>query len=135
VLSLPAELSILLLLVLANGLIAMAETALFAARKARLRRMAEEGEARAARALALAEEPARFLAVVRFWLTLSAMIAGVLAGAELAGQLARGLARLPALASSARALSFILLTLGLSGFMVLFGELAPRRAGRAYRRK
>ena len=79
-LSFPTELLILALLVLANGLLAMAETAVVSARKARLRQGAADGQEGAARALALAEQPARFLALVQFWLTLSGMIAGVLGG-------------------------------------------------------
>ena len=100
-LSFPTELLILCLLVLANGLLAMAETAVVSARKARLRELAGQGDASAGQALALAEQPARFLALVQFWLTLSGMIAGVLGGAELAGQIAARFARIPSLASAA----------------------------------
>src|SRR5208283_4894145 len=93
-LSFPTELLILALLVLANGLLAMAETAVVSARKTELRRLAGRGNRRAQRALALAEQPTRFLALVQFWLTLSGMIAGVIGGAELAGQVERRLAGL-----------------------------------------
>ena len=126
-LSVPTELIILALLVLANGLLAMAETAVVAARKTRLKASADAGDRSAAKALALAEQPARFLALVQFWLTLSGMIAGVLGGVELAGQLEEWIARLPALAPAARILAFGLVTVGLSAFMLLFGELVPRR--------
>jgi len=51
---------ILGLLVLANGLLAMAETAVVSARKARLRELADAGDIGADQALALAEQPARF---------------------------------------------------------------------------
>src|SRR5580698_10263319 len=104
-LSVPAELLILALLVVANGLLAMAETAVLAARKTRLRVLADGGDQGAAKALALAEQPARFLALVQFWLTLSGMIAGVLAGAKLAGQLQAWFARVPALAPTSRILA------------------------------
>ena len=69
-LSLQTELLILALLVLANGLLAMAETAVVAARRAQLQRLAAAGSIGAKRALALTEQPARFLALVQFWLTL-----------------------------------------------------------------
>ena len=131
-LSVPAELLILALLVIANGLLAMAETAVLAARKTRLRKLAEEGGVGAARALALAEEPARFLALVQFWLTLSGMIAGVLGGAELAGQLHAWLLRLALADPWAKVVAVGAVTVGLSAFMVLFGELAPRRVGLAH---
>jgi putative hemolysin len=134
-LSISAELMILGLLVLANGLLAMAETAVVSARKTRLRQLAEGGQASAAEALALAEQPARFLALVEFWLTLSSMIAGVLAGASLAGQLADWLAQFPALAPIAVGLAVVGVTLGLTFFMLLFGELVPKRIGLAHPEK
>jgi putative hemolysin len=134
-LSISAELLILGLLVLANGILAMAETAVVSARKTRLRQLADGGQASAAKALALAEQPARFLALVEFWLTLSSMIAGVLAGASLAGQLADWLAGFPALAPFAVGLAVVAVTLGLTFFMLLFGELVPKRIGLAHPEK
>jgi putative hemolysin len=132
-LSLPTELLILALLVVANGLLAMAETAVVSARKARLRKLAQRGNRRAGRALALAEQPTRFLALVQFWLTLSGMIAGVLGGAELAGQVEQGLARSLTLPNwGLWALAYALVTVGLSALMLLFGELVPKRVGLAY---
>ncbi len=134
-LSIPVEILIVCLLVLANGLLAMAETAVVSARKARLRELAAKNDAGAAKALALAEQPTRFLALVQFWLTLSGMIAGVLGGAKLAGQLTGELVRVDALAPYAGALSFVIVTVGLSAFMLLFGELVPKRIGRAHPEK
>lgn len=126
-LSLPVELLILALLVVANGVLAMAETAVVSARKAKLKKLANAGNAGAAKALALANQPARFLELVESWLTFSGMIAGVLAGAKLAGQLAVWLAQWPSLAPQAGWLSLVLITLGLTAFMLLFGELVPKR--------
>ena len=134
-LSLPVEILIVCLLVLANGLLAMAETAVVSARKARLRELAAKNDTGAAKALELAEHPTRFLALVQFWLTLSGMIAGVLGGAKLAGQLTTQLARVEVLAPYAGALSFMIITVGLSAFMLLFGELVPKRIGRAHPEK
>ena len=131
-LSVPTELLIIFLLVLANGVLAMAETAVVSARKARLRELAANNNAGAAKALALADHPTRFLALVQFWLTLSGMIAGVLGGAKLAGQIAEEFARVPALVPYANIIGFLLVTVGLSAFMLLFGELVPKRIGRAH---
>src|SRR5258708_25934741 len=91
-LSFPTELLILALLVVANGLLGMAETAVLSARKTKLRQLASAGDTSAAKALALAEQPARFLALVEFWLTLSGVVAGVLAGSKLAQNVAAWLA-------------------------------------------
>jgi len=134
-LSVSVELLILALLVLANGLLAMAETAVVSARKARLRQLSAEGDVGAAQALALADQPARFLALVEFWLTLSSMIAGVLAGAGLASQFSDWLAQFPVLAPHAGWMAVVTVTLGLTFFMLLFGELVPKRIGLAHPEK
>lgn len=129
-LSLPVELLILALLVLANGVLAMAETAVVAAKKTRLRQLAKE-DPRAQSALRLAEQPTRFLALVEFWLTLSGMIAGVLAGASLAGTVEDWLRQWPALGPYADWLALVIVTVGLTSFMLIFGELVPKRVGLA----
>jgi putative hemolysin len=134
-LSVPVELLILAVLVVANGVLAMAETAVVSARKAKLRKLAAKGDARAAHALTLAEQPMRFLALVEFWLTLSGMIAGVMAGAKLANDVAAWLAQWPALAPHAHLLAIVGVTIGLTSFMLVFGELVPKRVGRAYPEK
>src|SRR4051812_2512888 len=134
-LSLPIELLILAALVLANGVLAMAETAVVSARKTKLKKLADQGSTSAAHALALAEQPARFLSLVEFWLTLSGMIAGVLAGARLVGQVERKLQQWPALVPTADLIALGLVILGLSAFMLLFGELLPKRIGLAYPEK
>lgn len=131
-LSWPTELFIICLLVLANGLLAMAETAVVRVRKSTLRERAAKGHAGAAKALELAEHPARFLALVQFWLTLSGMIAGVLGGARLAVGLTVWLTELGVALPTAEILGFVLVTVGLTGFMLLFGELVPKRVALAY---
>lgn len=128
----PIEILFICLLVVANGLLAMAETAVVSARKAKLRRLADAGDSNAKQALVLAANPARFLALVEFWLTLSGMIAGVLGGARFAGPLALKFALIPWLAPFASAVAFVVITLGLTAFVLLFGELVPKRIGLAY---
>ena len=130
-LSLPFELLILALLVLANGLCAMAETAVISARKSKLKKLAAKGNVGAAQALALAEQPTRFLALVEFWLTLSSMIAGVLAGARLVDPVETRLRASFALDVSAHVLALGIVTVGLTSLMLLFGELVPKRIGLA----
>lgn len=127
---LVTDLWILALLVVANGLLAMAETAVVSSRRGRLRELAAAGDERAGRALSLAQHPARFLELVQFWLTLSGMIAGVLAGARIYGSLTVRFAH--RVGPWAPTLSFATVTIGLSAFMLLFGELVPKRIGLAH---
>ena len=133
VLSFSSELMILVLLVIVHGLLAMAEAAMVASRKGRLRQLAEAGSAGAARALAITEQPARFLALIQFWRTVLGMIAGVFGGAVLVGRLAARFSRLPE--PAACLLAFFLVILGLALVFLVFGELLPKRTGLAYPEK
>jgi len=135
-LSVSTELTIIIFLVAANGFLSMAETAVVASRKARLQERLDEGNAGAGRALALKDHPQRFLALVQFWLTLSGMIAGVLGGARLAGQLDAWLLETwslwPVLSSNSGIMAFAVVTISLTSFMLVFGELVPKRIALAY---
>jgi putative hemolysin len=128
----PLELIALCLLVVANGLLAMAETAVVSARKSALEKDANKGGEAASSVLLLMRHPARFLALVQFWLTLSGMIAGVLGGTRFAAPVAAWLSQVPMLAPWSLTLAMILVTLGLASFLLLFGELVPKRIGLAY---
>jgi putative hemolysin len=59
------EILLIFLLLLANGIFAMAEIAVVSSRKARLKKFADEGSAKAQAALALAQHPDRFLSAVQ----------------------------------------------------------------------
>jgi putative hemolysin len=59
------EVAIIFVLLLANGIFSMTELAVVSARKARLRQLADGGDAKARRALELAESPNTFLATVQ----------------------------------------------------------------------
>lgn len=134
-LGLTSELLILAALIAANGVLAMAETAVVSARKTTLRKLSKAGVKRADDALALADHPARFLELVEFWLTLSGMIAGVLAGARLVGLVASWLGRWPELAPHAQWLALVLVTFGLTSVMLVFGELVPKRIAASHPEK
>ena len=64
------ELLLLLVLILLNGVLAMSEAAMIAARPTRLQERADGGDAGAAAALQLAEEPTRFLSTIQIGITL-----------------------------------------------------------------
>ena len=75
---------LILVLILFNGVLAMSEIAVVSARKARLRQRADEGDAGAATALDLADEPTRFLSTVQIGITLVGIFAGAFGGATIA---------------------------------------------------
>lgn len=121
------ELLLLGLLILSNGILTAAETAMVSARKAKLRRMAEAGGEGAAAALNIAEHPGRFLGFVQFWLTLSSVFAGVVVVASAADGFASWFLRWPEIAPWAETIGLVAATLLLSSVMLVFGELLPKR--------
>ncbi len=81
------EIAVVVLLVLFNGVLAMAELSVVSARPARLRAMADNGVRGARIALALAADPGRFLSTVQIGITLIGIIAGAFSGATLGDML------------------------------------------------
>jgi putative hemolysin len=123
------ELLILFLLLLANGVFAMAEIAVVSARKARLKQMADEGDERATAALAIANEPTRFLSTVQVGITLIGILAGTYGGATLSERLTPVIAGVPVLAAYAHPIAVGLVVIGITLCSVIIGELVPKRLG------
>jgi len=122
-----AEILIVLLLIAANGLFAMAEIAIVSVRKARLRKLAEQGDARARAALELSEEPNRFLSTVQVGITLIGILAGAFGGATIAKVIAGALQSIPVLARYGEAIGIGAVVLALTFLSVVLGELVPKR--------
>lgn len=123
------EVTILLLLLVANGVFAMTEIAVVSARKMRLRQLAERGDDRARVALELAASPNRFLSTVQVGITLVGILAGAFGGATLAEKLAQPLADIPRLAPYARQIALGLVVLVITYLSLVIGELVPKRIG------
>jgi len=126
------ELSIILLLLVANGVFSMAEIAVVSARKAKLRQLAEGGDGKARAALELAEAPNTFLATVQIGITLVGVLAAVFSGATLAEKLEQPLRQIGWLAPYAGKASLAIVTGLLTYFMLVIGELVPKRLGLGY---
>lgn len=123
------EILILFLLIFANGLFAMCEMALVAARKSRLQQLADEGDARAADALALSENPTRFLSTVQIGITSIGVLSGIVGENALAKPLAIWLGRFPLIAEFADGLALTLVVISITYFSLIIGELVPKRIG------
>lgn len=125
--SISNELLVLLLLLVTNGILAMAEAALISARKSRLRELAEAGSQQAASALEQALEPARFLSTVQVGITLIAVLAGAFGGGVLTERIANFLLQFAALETLARPLALGLVVICITLASVVIGELVPKR--------
>jgi putative hemolysin len=125
------ELGIILVLLIANGVFSMTEIAIVSARKARLRQMADDGDGRARKALALAESPNTFLAIVQIGITLVGVLAAAFSGATLSAKLAGPLKDIAWLAPYADKVSFAIVVTLLTYVTLIIGELVPKRLGLA----
>jgi putative hemolysin len=121
------EVTFILLLLMANGVFAMAEIAVVSAKKARLRRLADLGNSRAKIALDLAESPNRFLSTVQVGITLVGIFAGAFGGATLAAKLAGPIGQVSLLAAHADKIAFAIVVVVLTYFSLVIGELVPKR--------
>lgn len=126
------EIIIVLLLLVVNGLFAMTEIAVVSARKARLRRLADQGDKRAQAALALAESPNRFLSTVQVGITLVGVLAGAFGGATIAEEINNGLQNFPILAPHGKSIGIAIVVLAITFCSVLLGEIVPKRIALAH---
>jgi putative hemolysin len=125
--SISTELGVIFLLIVANGLFALAEMAIVSSRTGRLEHMASQGDRGAARALKLAQEPTDMLSAVQVGITLIGILTGAFGGATLSGYVAAWLKELPALARFADSVSLGLVVAGITYVSLVVGELVPKR--------
>jgi putative hemolysin len=121
------EITIILLLLVFNGIFAMSEIAVVSARPIRLQQMAQRGNQGALVALELVESPNRFLSTVQVGITLVGIFAGAFGGANIAGELAIPLSSLPWIGRYASIVSLIIVVGVITFLSVVIGELVPKR--------
>ena len=115
------------LLTLANGYFSMSEMALSTAKKVVLDHEAEEGDARAAAAARTIEEPGDFLAAIQVAITLVGFASSAFAATNLSEPLAAWMVGLGMGTDLAAVLAPVLITLLVSYFSIVVGELVPKR--------
>jgi len=119
-----------LVLILLNAFFAAAETAAVSLNENRIRKQAEEGDALARQMLVMLDAPTRFLSTIQVCITLSGFLASAFAAESFAYRLAGALGRAGWTFLSPAALRtacVVLITLTLSYFMIVLGELVPKR--------
>jgi putative hemolysin len=116
---------LVLVVILIGGFFAGAEMALVSLREGQVRALSRLGK-RGQRAARLAQDPNRFLSSVQIGVTLATLLSGAFGADLLAGKLKTPLSRLMP-PDVATAVSLIFVTLVISFFTLIFGELAPKR--------
>jgi putative hemolysin len=127
------DLALLVFLILLNGAFAMSEMALTASRKARLQVMLEAGEPGVEAAMALHDNPTKFLSTVQIGITSIGILNGIVGEAAFAAPLATWLQAAFAVPARAAELSATgLVVLIITVLTIIFGELVPKRIGQLY---
>ncbi|XOQ47576.1 MAG: Magnesium and cobalt efflux protein CorC [Eubacteriales bacterium] len=121
------SLLVLLLLILTNAFFSASEIAVITLNDNKIRKMAEDGNKKAAQIMKLTENSSRFLATIQVGVTLSGFLSSASASQSFAGNLADALAFLPASQSVIYGVSTVLITLLLSYFSLVLGELVPKK--------
>jgi putative hemolysin len=121
------ELAVVVGLIILNGLFAMAEMAIVSSRRIRLQQLAESGSRGAERALALAENPSRFLSGVQVGITLIGILSGAFGGATLGVRLGEYFNKLGWFGIYADEVAFGAVVVAITYISIVLGELVPKR--------
>jgi putative hemolysin len=117
----------IIILILLNGFLSMAEIAIVSARRTKLRQEVESGNNAAQKALILKDDPAHFLSTVQIGITLIGILTGAVSGATLAEQLASWFQNITWLAPYGKGLGVAIVVLIITYFALVLGELVPKR--------
>jgi putative hemolysin len=128
------DVALLLFLILINGWFAMSEMALTASRKARLQVMVEAGESGAAAAMALHDNPTKFLSTVQIGITSIGVLNGIIGEAAFSGPLAQWLGGMFPMMGERTAdwTATGIVVLIITFLTIVFGELVPKRLGQLH---
>jgi len=120
------ELLVVLSLTVLNGIFSLSELAIVSARKARLKGMAEAGSSGARAALALQENPGRFLSTVQIGITLVGVLAGTSAGDSIGGNVTDFLLPLGVPEGLSKGAGTVIAVAFITYLSVVVGELVPK---------
>jgi len=126
------EIAILLGLIFFNGLFAMAEIAILTAKRVRLESAAERGDAGAAQALKLADNPNRFLSTVQVGITSIGVLSGIVGEATLARPFELVLEDAGVDESYANYIATGFVVVTITYFSIVVGELIPKRIAQTH---
>ena len=123
------QILILIILILLNAYFAASEIAFISLNDAKIEKQAKEGNKKAKQIEKMLKTPSKFLATIQIGITLAGFLSSAFASDAFANQLAPVLNNLiPVISLDAwRTISIILITIVLSFFTLVFGELVPKR--------
>lgn len=120
---------VLIALVLLNAFFAASEIALLSLNDNKIRMMADGGNKKARLLMKLTGEPGRFLATIQIGITLAGFLASAFASESFADPIVKAIMATGASVSESlvKTITMIIITLILSYFTLVLGELVPKR--------
>ena len=133
------QLILQLILILLNAFFAATEIAVISLNEKKLKARADDGDKKAVKMLKMIEEPTRFLSTIQIGITLAGFLGSAFAADNFAEQLS-GFAmysfNIPTYyEGTINAISVIVITLILSFFTLVLGELVPKRIAMRHKEK
>ena len=123
-----SQIIVLAILILINAFFAATEIAFISLNDAKIEKQAKEGNKKAKQIKKMLREPSKFLATIQIGITLAGFLSSAFAADAFADDLAPMLQNLMPLGLAVwRNISIILITIILSYFSLIFGELVPKR--------
>lgn len=118
-------------LILLNAVFACAEIAVISMNDNKLAKMAADGDKRAIRLTKLTDQPARFLATIQVAITLSGFLGSAFAAENFSGVIVDWVVGLGVTVpvEVLDSIAVVLITIVLSYFTLVFGELVPKQIG------
>src|SRR5687767_11732093 len=121
------ELAIVIVLILVNGLLAMAELAVVSSRRARLQSLVNQNVNGSRRALALASNPGKFLSTVQIGITLVGVLSGAFSGATIGLRLTDWLMDIGVPDRFADVIGIGIVVAAITYLSLIIGELVPKQ--------
>lgn len=124
-----SEVVFLVILIAVNAFFAASEMALISLNDNKIKLMAEEGHKKAIKLVKLLSEPSRFLATIQIGITLAGFLASAFAAESFADPLVAYLSQfdLPFSLAVVKVSTVVVITIILSYFTLVLGELVPKR--------
>ena len=127
---LTVKLVLLTVLILVNAFFAMSEIAIISLNDAKMEKMADEGHKKAKLVLKLTSNSTKFLSTIQIGVTLAGFLSSASAATSFAEMLTDVITKVVDVPQSVIApVSVVVITLIISYFSLVFGELAPKRIG------
>ncbi len=132
-----AQIIVLIILILVNAFFAATEMAFVSLNDAKINKMAKEGNKKAQQISKMLKTPSKFLATIQIGITFAGFLSSAFASDAFADRLAPFLNSLiPAFSIDVwKGISIIIITIILSYFTLIFGELVPKRLAMKYYEK